>query len=109
MHSPRSIAIAIPLLALLVATTTGCASVGKAALWPVKQTAELAFDLTAFTAKTTISVAANTVQYTARKTVDLAFDVAGGVLENELVEEVVGEAVAVEVGPAAKILKDVLD
>jgi len=31
------------------------------------------------------------------------------VLENELVEEVVGEAVAVELGPAAKILKDVLD
>ena len=65
-------------------------------------------DVTAFTAKTTISLAAETIGYTARKTIDLGFDVAGRVLEDEIVEEVVEEAVEREAAPALKILKKVL-
>ena len=105
MHRSRS--VATWLLPLLVLATTGCTTVGKAVVWPVKETVELASDITTFTAKTTISLVAETVGYTARKTIDLGFDVAGRVLEDEIVEEVVEEAVKREAAPALKILKKV--
>ena len=107
MH--RSRFVAPWLLPLLVLAATGCTTVGKALVWPVRETVELATDVTAFTAKTTFSLAANTVEYTARKTIDLAFDVAGEVLKEEIVEEVVEGAVGHEVAPTLKILKTVLD
>ena len=103
MHRSRS--VTTWLLSLLVLATAGCTTVGKAVVWPVKETVELTSDVTAFTAKTTISLAAETVGYTARKTIDLGFDVAGRVLEEEVVEE----AVEREAAPALKILKKVLD
>ena len=107
MHRSRS--VTTWLLPLLVLATTGCTTLGKAVVWPVKETVELTSDVTEFTAKTTISLAAETVGYTARKTIDLGFDVASRVLEHEIVEDVVEEAVEHEAAPALKILKKVLD
>ena len=107
MHRYRSVATG--LLPLLVLAMAGCSTVGKAVVWPVKETVELATDITAFTAKTTISLAAEIVEYTAKKTIDLAFDVGGQVLEDEIVEAVVEEAVAPGAAPAVKILREVLD
>ena len=52
MHRPRS--VSIWLLPLLVLAVTGCSTVGKAVVWPIKETVELATDVTAFTAKTTV-------------------------------------------------------
>ncbi len=105
----RSVSVATWLLPLLVLAATGCTTVGKAVVWPVKQTVELATEVTAFTAKTTISLAADTVEYAANKTVDLAFDVAGEMFREEIVREVVEEAVGHEVALPLKILKKALE
>ena len=67
------------LLPLLLALSTGCSTVAGAVVWPVQKTAGLAFDLTEYTAKTAISLAAGTAEHTVKTALTATVGTVGAV------------------------------
>ncbi len=110
----RSRQLVARLLPLLLLTLPGCMTITRAVAWPVKETVSLASDITLHATTTAISIAAGTVEYTARKGVDTAFAVASDVVTDEALEQVVEKGMDHAIGrelwdPAAAILETMLD
>ena len=110
----RSRQLVARLVPLLLLTLPGCMTTARAAAWPVKEAVSLASDITLHATTTAISIAASTVEYTARKGVDAAFAVAADVVTDEAIEKVVETGMDHAIGrelrnPAAAILEKVLD
>ena len=106
----RSRQLAACLVPLLLLTLPGCMTMARAAAWPVKETVSLARDITLHATTTAISLAANTVEYTAKRGVDTAFALASNAITEEAVEMGLDRALGGELaGPAAAVLEKVLD